>query len=154
MGMLESRSRHWPEHLMEATGLGFFMIAASTFATILQHLASPIRQAISEPIPRQPFMGIAMGLTAIGIIHSPGGEAVASTHQSLSETYFLQTGKNSRVGYFLFGITASRRLGGRDFGFPMQCAFAETNRGEAVFSRALVLGSNGMGTPTEIEAAA
>ena len=40
--MLDAMRRHWPEYLMEAAGLGLFMISAATFASLLEHPASPI----------------------------------------------------------------------------------------------------------------
>ncbi len=69
--MRTALTHHWPEYLMEATGLGIFMLAACTFATLLEHPASPVRQAISDPILRRLLMGLAMGLTAISLIYSP-----------------------------------------------------------------------------------
>jgi aquaporin Z len=38
--------RHWPEYLIEAAGLGLFMIAAFAFGTILEHPGSPVRRLI------------------------------------------------------------------------------------------------------------
>lgn len=93
MGMLESLTRHWPEYPMEAIGLGFFRISAFIFGTILQHLASPIRQAISEPILRRLFMGIATGLTAIGIIHWPWGKQSRAHIDSSVTLAFFRPGK-------------------------------------------------------------
>jgi len=66
--------RHWPEYLMEAAGLGLFMISACAFATLLQHPASPVRQSLGDPFVRRMLMGAAMGSTAVGIIYSPWGQ--------------------------------------------------------------------------------
>lgn len=65
--------RHWPEYLAEATGLGLFMIAASFCASLLEHPASPVRQALDEALLRRALMGLAMGATAIALIYSPLG---------------------------------------------------------------------------------
>jgi aquaporin Z len=58
---------------MEAALLAVFMMSAATFATLLQHPASPLfvgpGAAVSERVP----MGLAMGLTAIVLIYSPWG---------------------------------------------------------------------------------
>ena len=59
---------HWPEYLMEAAGLGVFMISAGLFGTLLEYPASPAHQAIADPFLRRVLMGLAMGLTAVGII--------------------------------------------------------------------------------------
>ncbi len=65
---------HWPEYLMEAAGLGIFMISACVFGTLLEHPASVVHQAIPDPFQRRMVMGIVMGLTAIGIVYSPWGK--------------------------------------------------------------------------------
>ena len=65
--------RHWPEYLMEAAGLGLFMVSACLFGTLMEHPGSPVRQAIADPFLRRVFIGLAMGLTAVGIIYSPWG---------------------------------------------------------------------------------
>ncbi len=41
--MLDALRLHWPEYLMEAAGLGIFMISACVFATILEYPGSPVR---------------------------------------------------------------------------------------------------------------
>jgi hypothetical protein len=64
----------WPEYLMEAVELGMFMISACVFATILGHPASPLAEVLPHPTIRRLLMGIAMGLTAVGIIYSPWGQ--------------------------------------------------------------------------------
>jgi aquaporin Z len=72
--MRNAVAQHWPEYLMEAAGLGIFMISACAFATLIEYPGSPLRQAISNPVLRRLMMGVAMGLTAMGIIYSPWGQ--------------------------------------------------------------------------------
>ena len=38
--------RHWPEYLMEAAGLGIFMVVACAFGTLLEYRL-PVRQTIT-----------------------------------------------------------------------------------------------------------
>ena len=64
---------HWPEYLIEACGLGFFMLSASLFGAMLEYPGSPIHQNLHDPFARRALMGVAMGLTAIAIIYSPWG---------------------------------------------------------------------------------
>jgi aquaporin Z len=71
--MRERLRRHWPEYLMEAAGLGLFMIAAAACASILEHPASPVRQALTDPLLRRALMGLAMGATSIALVYSPMG---------------------------------------------------------------------------------
>ena len=73
-GGLATLRRHWPEYLMEATGLGVFMISACVFATVLEHPGSPVRQAVADPLLRRIPMGLAMGATAVAIVYSRWGQ--------------------------------------------------------------------------------
>jgi len=72
--MIKALRQHWPEYLMEAAGLGLFMISAGFFGTVLEFPGSPVRQALPNPFVRRILMGFAMGVTAIGIIYSPWGK--------------------------------------------------------------------------------
>jgi aquaporin Z len=65
---------HWPEYLMEAGGLGTFMISVCVFAALLEYPVSPVHQTIGDPIVRRILLGLARGLTAIGLIYSPWGK--------------------------------------------------------------------------------
>jgi len=91
--MSDALRHHWPEYLMEAAGLGLFMVSACLFATLLEHPASPARQALPAPLLRRVLMGVAMGLTAIGLIYSPWGkQSGAHINPSVTLT-FLRLGK-------------------------------------------------------------
>src|SRR5688500_2594641 len=72
--MSEALRRHWPEYLMEAAELGFFMLSACLFAALLGHPSSSVVQAIPSAALRQVLAGAAMGLTAMSIIYSPWGK--------------------------------------------------------------------------------
>ncbi|MBW4632623.1 MAG: aquaporin [Iphinoe sp. HA4291-MV1] len=71
---MQTLRKHYPEYLMEAAGLGIFMISAAVVSALLEHPTSPIRQAISDPLLRRFIIGVAMGLSAIAIIYSPWGK--------------------------------------------------------------------------------
>ena len=91
--MMNALTRHWPEYLMEAAGLGLFMISACLFAALLEHPASPIRRAIADPLLRRILMGLVMGLTAVAIIYSPWGmQSGAHINPAVTLT-FLRLGK-------------------------------------------------------------
>ncbi len=70
----EKIKSHWPEYLMEAGGLGLFMVSACVFGVLIEHPASSVRQAVDSAVARRALMGLAMGLTAVGIIYSPWGK--------------------------------------------------------------------------------
>ena len=100
--MFNSLKAHWPEYLMEAAGLGLFMISACTMVALLEHPASPIRQSLSNPFVRRTLIGIAMGLTAICIVYSPWGkQSGAHLNPSLTLTFF-RLGKVGRWDAFFY----------------------------------------------------
>lgn len=95
--MFESLKKHWPEYLMEAAELGLFMISACGFGVLLEHPNSPVRQALPDPFVRRLLMGVAMGLTAIGIIYSPWGKQSGAHFNPAVTLTFLRLGKVQRV---------------------------------------------------------
>lgn len=66
--------QHWQEYLAEALGLGLFMVAAGVVATALDSPSSPLHAWIPDPDLRRVLAGLAMGLTAVGLIYSPWGK--------------------------------------------------------------------------------
>src|SRR5882724_4101130 len=87
--MCDALKKHWPEYLMEAAGLGIFMVSASLFTILLYHPASPALRVLPEELPRRVSMGLAMGLTAIGIIYSPWGkQSGAHLNPAVTLTFF------------------------------------------------------------------
>lgn len=87
--MINSIRHHWPEYLIEAGGLGIFMVSACIFTLILEHPASPVQQLLPSPFLRRMLIGIGMGLTAISIIYSPWGkQSGAHINPSVTLTFF------------------------------------------------------------------
>lgn len=92
-GMIAALRKHWPEYLIEAGCLGAFMVSAGIFTTLLEHPDSPVRQAIPNNSLRLALNGLAMGLTAVGIIYSPWG-ARSGAHMNPAVTWtFFRLGK-------------------------------------------------------------
>lgn len=85
--------QHWAEYMMEAAELGIFMLAACAFGTLLEHPASPVQQALGSPVLRRMLMGVAMGVTAIGIIYSPWGQQSGAHLNPALTVTFLRLGK-------------------------------------------------------------
>lgn len=73
MSVVDSLRLHWPEYLMEASELALYMFLTCSFATLLQHPASPVRHLIGNDILRRALMGIAIGTTVIAIVMTPWG---------------------------------------------------------------------------------
>jgi aquaporin Z len=87
--MLAALRSHWPEYLIEAWGLGTFMISACVFTVLLMHPASPVRQAIPSDSLRRVLIGLAMGLTSMSIVYSPWGkQSGAHLNPSMTLTFF------------------------------------------------------------------
>ena len=91
--MRRALSSHWPEYLMEAAGLGVFMLSACVFAALLEHPASPIHGAIASPGARRALMGLAMGCTAVGIVYSPWGQQSGAHLNPAVTLAYLRLGK-------------------------------------------------------------
>jgi aquaporin Z len=91
--MFETLKHHWPEYLIEGACLGLFMVSAFSFATLLEHPASVVHQAIPNPLLRRFLMGLAMGATAIGIIYSPWGKQSGAHINPSTTVAFFRLGK-------------------------------------------------------------
>lgn len=101
----QTLKRHWPEYLMEAWGLGMFMISACFFTALLEHPGSAVRQLIPDPFVRRILIGVAMGLTAILLIFSPWGKrSGAHLNPSLTWTFF-RLKKISFVDAFFYSLS-------------------------------------------------
>jgi aquaporin Z len=59
---------------MEGALLGLFMVSACVVTVALEHPASPLYIALPDPLLRRALIGLAMGLTAVGLILSPWGQ--------------------------------------------------------------------------------
>lgn len=108
--MAEALRRHWPEYLMEAAGLGLFMASASLFATLLYHPASPAAAAVADPLARRALMGLAMGLTAVGLIYSPWGQQSGAHFNPAVTLTFYRLGRVD--GRDALGYVAAQFAGG------------------------------------------
>ncbi len=72
--MFNPLRKHWPEYLMEAACLGFFMISAGVFTALFEYPNSAVHKAIASSDLRRALIGVAMGLTAVTLINSPWGQ--------------------------------------------------------------------------------
>src|SRR5438128_1025182 len=87
--MKRALRNHWPEYLMEAAELAIFMISASLFTILLYHPSSPAVRVIPPEFIRRVLMGLAMGLTLVGIVYSPWGkQSGAHLNPAFTLTFF------------------------------------------------------------------
>ena len=89
----QETANHWPEYLIEAAGLGCFMISACLFTVLFYHPLSPVRQALPDPFVRMALTGLAMGLTLISIVYSPWGKRSGAHLNPVVTLTFLRLGK-------------------------------------------------------------
>jgi aquaporin Z len=101
---------HWPEYLIEAAGLGLFMLVACAFGTLLGHPASRVVLAVPDPLSRRALMGLAMGLTAMGLIYSPWGRRSGAHFNPATTLAFWRLGKVASVDAALYA--AAQAVGG------------------------------------------
>ncbi len=78
---------------MEAAELGVFMVVACTAGVLLEFPGSPLRQGIPEDWVRRVIAGLAMGVTAIGIIYSPWGKRSGAHFNPAVTLTFWRLGK-------------------------------------------------------------
>src|ERR1700733_340287 len=71
LGVAASLRLHWPEYLMEAGEMSLYLFCTCSFATLVQHPASPVRHFFINGIIRRALMGLAVGGTLIALIMSP-----------------------------------------------------------------------------------
>jgi aquaporin Z len=101
---------HWPEYLMEAAGLGLFMLSAALVTAGLEYPLSPLHALLPDPILRRVVIGLAMGLTAIGLIYSPWGQQSGAHLNPAVTATFYRLGK--LTGLDALGYVAAQFIGG------------------------------------------
>ena len=84
---------HWPEYLMESAELGFFMLSACFFTTLLEHPASAARHMLPSPLLRQAISGLAMAVTLLLLIHSAWGKRSGAHMNPAMTLMFFRLGK-------------------------------------------------------------
>jgi aquaporin Z len=95
--MTSTLRAHWPEYLIEAAGLGAFMISACAFGVLIFHPGSPAHRAFESDFARRVVMGLAMGATAVAIIYSPWGQRSGAHINPSTTLAFLRLGKIERA---------------------------------------------------------
>jgi aquaporin Z len=95
---------------MEAGGLALFMVSAGLFGTLLEYPQSPVHRTIPDHFVRRVLMGLAMGLTAAGIIYSPWGKQSGAHINPAVTLTFWRLGKVA--GWDAVFYTAFQFMGG------------------------------------------
>lgn len=93
MRMITALRQHWPEYLMEAWGLGTFMVVAGVVCTVLFSPYYLLPDFVSNPLMQRTVMGLGMGLTAMGITYSPWGKQSGAHINPAVSLAFYRLGK-------------------------------------------------------------
>ena len=104
LGVAASLRLHWPEYLMEAGEMSLYMFCICSFATLLQHPASPVRHLFVSGFVRRALMGLAIGATVIALITSPWGKQ-SGGHINPAMTFaFYRLGKLRPWDALFYGV--------------------------------------------------
>jgi aquaporin Z len=148
--MREALKNHWQEYLMEAWGLGTFMVSACVFGVLFFHPRSPFA-AFSFTL-RNSLMGVAMGATAVAIFLSPWGKrsgahinpSVTLTFWRLGKIksadaafYILAQFVGASLGVFFAWLIIGELLAGSDVNFVVTVP-SKTGAGVAFLSEVII----------------
>jgi aquaporin Z len=110
MSIRSALGAHWPEYLIEGWALGSFMISVGLFVTLFESPKSLVFAVVPNGHLRIALLGIAIGTTAILLIHSPWGKRSGAHMNPAITLAFLRLSK-IHVWDALFFIVA-QTLGG------------------------------------------
>jgi len=91
--MIQYLHQHWPEYLIEGALLGLFMVSATLVTALFEYPDSPIHCALPSSSIRRALIGLAMGLTAVGLIYSPWGQQSGAHMNPATTLTFLRLAK-------------------------------------------------------------
>ena len=119
---------HWRLYVYEGAELAWFMVAACVATVVLFGASSHVVTAVPSPALRRAMMGVAMGVTAVMIIHSPMGKRSGAHFNPAITLTYLRLGKIApwdAAGYVLgqfaggsFGVGLSALVLGKSLAQP------------------------------------
>jgi aquaporin Z len=89
----EGLRRHWRLYVYEGAELAWFMVAACVATVVLFGAESPVLHWVPSAALRRLLMGLAMGATAVMIIHSPMGKRSGAHFNPAITLTYLRLGK-------------------------------------------------------------
>ena len=92
-GPMEALRRHWLLYVFEGAELAWFMVAACVCTVVLFGAASPVVRQVHSAALRRAVMGLAMGVTAVMIIHSGMGKRSGAHFNPAITLTYLWLGK-------------------------------------------------------------
>lgn len=108
---METLRTHWFLYVYEGAELAWFMVAACVCTVVLFGAASPVVREVPSAALRRAVMGVAMGVTAVMIIHSGMGKRSGAHFNPAITLTYLRLGKigvwdalGYVVGQFVGGV--------------------------------------------------
>jgi aquaporin Z len=101
---------HGTEYAIEALLLGLFMVSAGVFTTALEAPGSPLVGALPSDFVRRALIGLAMGLTLVGLVYSPAGKRSGAHMNPALTLSYLRLGKVTPRD--AFGYATAQVVGG------------------------------------------
>jgi len=95
--IVESLRTNFRVYAIDGALLGIFMVSACAFVTLLEYPTSPVRRAIDSEFVRRALVGVAMGMTALGLIYSPWGKRSGALMNPAMTLSFLRLGKLNAI---------------------------------------------------------
>jgi len=89
----EALRRHWRLYVYEGAELAWFMVAACACTVVLFGAGSVGMRMVPSAALRRVLMGVAMGVTAVMIIHSPMGKRSGAHFNPAITLTYLRLGK-------------------------------------------------------------
>lgn len=87
--MFFTLKQHWPEYLIEATGLSVLVATVCSFAMLLFHPDSPFVGVLPSAIVRHLLMGLVIGGTSAALVYSRWGkQSGAHFNPAVTLTYY------------------------------------------------------------------
>jgi aquaporin Z len=93
LNVLESLRTHWPEYLMEASGIASYLFLVCAFATVVLHPGSPVPHFIHNPLFRRALMGVLIGSAVVAIVMTPWGKQSGGHFNPAMTLTFYRLGK-------------------------------------------------------------
>lgn len=91
--MFRTLRQHWPEYLIEASGVGLMMISACGWAMLLVHPASPVATFMPSFAIRRLLLGLAAGITGMALVYSPWGKQSGAHFNPATTLTFWRLGR-------------------------------------------------------------
>jgi aquaporin Z len=96
---------HWPELLIEGAGLALFMVSALGFTVLIEHPASPVHQALPDPLLRRALMGCAMGGTLVLLVYNSLGKRSGAHFNPVFTFTFFRLGRVAPADALLYAAS-------------------------------------------------